>query len=195
MGWCSDRCGERMILVTVGTHEQPFDRLLRGAEHLAQQLDERVVVQGGPSIVPTPTCERTAWMAPEQLAATIEAARLVVLHGGPSTLSEVLDAGVLAVVVPRDPDRCEHVDAHQQRFAASLPPDIPVFIEVDRLVEWVVAGELPPPPHRPRSAAATAAFAEGLESILSGIRRPAIGRHGGIRAMVRRISRRLPPGS
>ena len=41
----------------------------------------------------------------------------IVCHGGPSTIMEARNAGVVPVVIPRDPARGEHVDEHQLRFA------------------------------------------------------------------------------
>jgi UDP-N-acetylglucosamine transferase subunit ALG13 len=161
-----------VILVTVGTHEDPFDRLVVAAEALARRVDEPVVVQGGPSLVPTPSCERHATLTPTELAAQIRAARLVVLHGGPSTLAEVLDAGVPAVVVPRDPTRGEHVDDHQIRWASSLADRITVVVDPADLPDVVVGGRwrLPDPSLR-RSAVRTAEFCAGLDAVLDDVLR------------------------
>ena len=41
-------------------------------------------------------------------------------HGGPSTVMDARASGRLPIVVPRDPDRDEHVDGHQMRFADHL---------------------------------------------------------------------------
>jgi UDP-N-acetylglucosamine transferase subunit ALG13 len=184
-----------MILVTVGTHEQPFDRLVRAAEALAIALDERVVVQGGPSCVATPHCERTDWLTPQLLAATIAQARLVVLHGGPSTLAEVIDAGVLPVVVPRDPARGEHVDAHQLRTAAQLPAEIPHFTDTDRLVAWVCAGDMPQPPQGRRRQDVTDQYCDNLRQVLQDIRASRVSPRTRFRGMLSALLRRFPLGT
>jgi beta-1,4-N-acetylglucosaminyltransferase len=36
-----------MILVTVGNHVKPFDRLIKGMDELAGQIDEEVIMQTG----------------------------------------------------------------------------------------------------------------------------------------------------
>ncbi len=45
---------------------------------------------------------------------------VVVTHGGPSTVMDVRSSGRVPIVVARDPAFGEHVDHHQQRFAAHL---------------------------------------------------------------------------
>ena len=39
-------------------------------------------------------------------------------HGGPGLITEAREAGHVPLCVPRDPQLGEHVDGHQQRFAA-----------------------------------------------------------------------------
>lgn len=184
-----------MILITVGTHEQPFDRLVEVGEALATTTGERVVVQGGPSTVATPSCERVVWMSPDALMETIAQARLVVLHGGPSTLAEVVDAGVLPVVLPRDPARGEHVDAHQLRTAAQLPADIPWFTNSAQLVAWVCAGDLPQPPQGRRRDEVTARYCDNLRAVLQDIRRPRVSPPKRFRDMLGALLRRFPIGT
>ncbi len=184
-----------MIFVTVGTHEQAFDRLLHAAEALAVALGERVVVQGGPSRVATPHCERTDWLTPQALALTISQSRLVILHAGPSTLAEVIDAGVLPVVVPRDPERGEHVDAHQLRTAKQLAADVPQFTDVDRMVAWVCAGDLPQSPQGRRRQDVTAQYCDNLLQVLQDIRPPRVSSRGRFRGMLSALLRRFPLGT
>jgi hypothetical protein len=43
---------------------------------------------------------------------------VVITHGGPGTISDAQRSGHRPIVFPRDPSRGEHVDDHQQRFAA-----------------------------------------------------------------------------
>jgi UDP-N-acetylglucosamine transferase subunit ALG13 len=41
----------------------------------------------------------------------------VVCHGGPATIMLARQCGRMPLVVPRDPERGEHVDDHQLRFS------------------------------------------------------------------------------
>jgi len=108
-----------MILVLTGTHHQPFDRLVEAAGDLASR-GERVVVQAGASSLRPAGCEVRDWFTPGELARLADAADVIVAHGGPGSLFLAWERGRRPVVVPRDPARGEHVDDHQQRFAAQL---------------------------------------------------------------------------
>lgn len=116
-----------MILVTVGTHEQPFDRLVSAAARLVA-LDE-VLVQRGVSQVHPAGCEVVDHLPPDALADAMRRARVVIAHAGPATLFEAGDAGHVPIVVPRDPAFGEHVDDHQLRFARRLVGRLPVVFD------------------------------------------------------------------
>ena len=45
---------------------------------------------------------------------------MAVCHGGPGTIMDAREAGHVPLCVPRDPKLGEHVDDHQQRFAAMV---------------------------------------------------------------------------
>lgn len=105
-----------MILVTVGTHELPFDRLIRAARGLPGE----VVVQRGTSRVDVPGARVVDALPPSELQALVQAAEIVVCHGGPGTLRAVLAAGKVPLVVPRRRRYGEHVDDHQVAFARRM---------------------------------------------------------------------------
>jgi len=56
----------------------------------------------------------------EQLQDLMAHATVLVTHGGPATICEAWRHGRMPLVVPRDPQRGEHVDGHQQRFSRRL---------------------------------------------------------------------------
>lgn len=104
------------IFVTVGTDHHRFDRLVdiceawgadRGVEMFVQTGTSRAVQTGsGAPYLPFPT-----------MAEAMARATAVVCHGGPATIMLARQCGRTPIVVPRDPDRGEHVDGHQQKFA------------------------------------------------------------------------------
>ncbi len=106
-----------MIFVTVGTHHQPFDRLVRAAADIAD-LDE-VVVQRGTSTVSPTGCTVHDQMSPAEWRDCVARARLVVTHAGPASIFAALEHGV-PIVVPRRSLWREHVDEHQCLFAERL---------------------------------------------------------------------------
>ena len=69
-----------MILVTIGTNEQPFDRLVRAAAAL--DLPEPLVVQHGSSRVPHGRGEWVDFISFEELSSRMRQARVVVCHAG-----------------------------------------------------------------------------------------------------------------
>jgi UDP-N-acetylglucosamine transferase subunit ALG13 len=90
------------------------------ADELADLLPAtRVVVQFGTSRTPRHAFGFTACSAPE-LAGWMAKASVVVAQGGPSTIVEARNHGLMPIVVPRDPSLGEHVDGHQMRFAAHM---------------------------------------------------------------------------
>lgn len=174
-----------MILVTVGTHGDPFERLVAAAERLARESSEEVVVQAGPATTPTPSCARVDVVGPDALAALIGRARVVLLHAGPSTLAEVVAAGAIPLVIPRDPAFGEHVDGHQLRWVRELPPEI-VAWSPDEAVRRVLTGALPatPPARLAPDAARTADFCRALDALLQDIRSQRVSRRGSLRAIL-----------
>lgn len=154
-----------MIFITVGTHYQPFDRLVRAAEALAGI--EEVVLQRGASTIWPEGCEVVDYLSPDAMASTMKRARIVISHTGPATLFEAASLGHVPIVVPRDPSFGEHVDDHQLRFARRLegrllvvrdPRDLPRMV---RDFEERVQGRAPLGSRPER----TEAFAAGVEQV------------------------------
>ncbi len=106
------------VFVTVGTDHHPFDRVVEWSDRLAARgLD--VVVQYGTSRPPTVASGRD-YLPIDELESLMRDAAAVVSHGGPATIMQVRDLGVVPIVVARDPAHGEHVDGHQMRFADRL---------------------------------------------------------------------------
>lgn len=106
-----------MVFVTVGTHEQPFDRLMWEIERLIERGDlSDVVVQYGYSTVTPEGCRREAFLPYDEMQRLYKEADVVVCHGGPSTFLEAMAAGRVPVVVPRRASFDEHVNDHQVAF-------------------------------------------------------------------------------
>lgn len=111
-----------MILVTVGTEQYPFDRLMGWIELLQENdlIDEEVVVQYGSSTL-LPSGSRVYRMVREsEFHRLISRARLVIAHCGEGTVL-LLDAmSTPFILVPRSRRYREHVDDHQVELARGL---------------------------------------------------------------------------
>ena len=102
-----------MVFVTVGTHEQQFDRLVRAADAYAASTGEEVFVQTGYSACEPSRCVWARFVPYAEMRSRMEAADVVVTHGGPSSFVEAMAAGKVPVVVPRLARFGEHVNDHQ----------------------------------------------------------------------------------
>ncbi|MDR9854413.1 glycosyltransferase [Paenibacillus sp. VCA1] len=111
-----------MIFVTVGTHEQQFNRLLSEVDRLKQEglIRTNVVMQSGYSDYVPAACEHYRMMAPKQMEQHMKAADIVITHGGPGSIFGALKEFKIPIVVPRRVDFKEHVDMHQVEFTKHL---------------------------------------------------------------------------
>lgn len=174
------------LFVSVGTVEQPFARLIDWADRWVRRRRDRggrvdMVVQHGYS--PTSDVGRNHMMlSAEELARQYAEADLVVTQVGPGTIADANTAGLLPVVVPRDPALGEHVDRHQFAFGAFMhargrcltATDEGTFDRLlDRLTEQPTRpGKRPPlPTTGPEAGATCAAMAGTVRRMLD--RRPA----------------------
>jgi UDP-N-acetylglucosamine transferase subunit ALG13 len=110
------------VVVAVGTHEQPFSRLLKIAEHCATAVGgvEWVVQSGAVRRELDWAVETQPYFAHSDLLARIDAADLVLSHASPGTVFDALAGASQPLVVPRRREYGEHVNDHQVRFARRL---------------------------------------------------------------------------
>lgn len=132
-----------MIFVTVGTHEQPFNRLIKKVDDLVSNgtINEKVVIQTGFSTYEPKYCEAHKMMSFDEMQQTLKDARLVITHGGPSSFIEALQFGKVPIVVPRREKYYEHVNDHQVEFvkliAERMNNIIPVY-DIDNLKDTIL---------------------------------------------------------
>jgi UDP-N-acetylglucosamine transferase subunit ALG13 len=107
-----------MILVTVGTNEQPFDRLVRAVEPL--ELDELLIVQHGSCSTRGGRGRWVDFLSFEELEGLMRQARLVVAHAGVGSIMVARRCGQRPIVVPRRLHLGEAVDDHQLPIARRL---------------------------------------------------------------------------
>ena len=109
-----------MILVTVGTHSQGFDRLVRAADELARDLDEPIIIQRGHSAYMPQYAQYTSFVSGVEMDTLLGEARMIITHAAAGTIIQALDAGKPLIVVPRSKQLQEHFDDHQMQLAAAL---------------------------------------------------------------------------
>lgn len=122
-----------MIFVTVGTHEQPFERLLKCIDKMVEEgkIKEEVIVQKGYTDLELKHCKEYKLIGYDEMQEYIQNARIVVTHGGPASFIAPLSIGKIPVVVPRKKEFNEHVNNHQLEFAKEVEKRMRNIIVVD----------------------------------------------------------------
>ncbi|MCO4646486.1 Glycosyl transferase CpsG [Streptococcus infantarius subsp. infantarius] len=111
-----------MIFVTVGTHEQPFNRLIQEVDHLVETgvIKEEVFIQTGYSIYEPKFCQWSRLISFDQMSKFMQKADIIITHGGPATFMSAIANGKKPIVVPRQEKYNEHVNDHQVDFAQQV---------------------------------------------------------------------------
>jgi UDP-N-acetylglucosamine transferase subunit ALG13 len=107
-----------VILVSVGTNERPFDRLVAAAGALVGS--EQVIVQHGASKLRPPMADCREFMPFEEIEELIAGSRAFICHAGVGSVGVALRLGRRPIVVARRHVLGEAVDDHQLPFAERL---------------------------------------------------------------------------
>lgn len=126
-----------MIFVTVGTHEQPFNRLVQEIDNLKRDgiITEDVIIQTGYSTYEPKYCQWDKLIPYKQMIKNVEDARIVITHGGPASFIMPLQIGKTPIVVPRQKKFDEHVNDHQVEFARNVAERMGTIIPVENINE------------------------------------------------------------
>lgn len=111
-----------MIFVTLGTHEQQFDRLIKEVDRLKKEnlIQDEVFIQTGYSNYIPKYCEWEKIISYEKMNQLIEKSDIIITHGGPATFMGVIAKGKVPIVVPRQKKFGEHVNDHQIEFVEKV---------------------------------------------------------------------------
>jgi UDP-N-acetylglucosamine transferase subunit ALG13 len=109
-----------LILVTVGNHTQPFQRLVDWMDALAGEGGEPVIIQAGGAGRPPRHAQWFSETDAARMEALLRQARWVVAHAGAGSILSAQQAGARLVVVPRRKALGEHIDDHQVELAEAL---------------------------------------------------------------------------
>lgn len=121
-----------MIFVTVGTHEQPFDRLIECVDQLKCKgiIEDEVIIQTGFSSYVPKFCKWNKMLPYDQMKKNIADAKIIITHGGPASFIVPLQMGKTPIVVPRQAGLGEHVNNHQVDFVQAVVERMGAIIPV-----------------------------------------------------------------
>jgi UDP-N-acetylglucosamine transferase subunit ALG13 len=120
-----------MILVTVGTEQYAFNRLMTWISILINYglIQEEVIVQYGTCTQLPPGVTVYKTIKGDKFAELINQARLIISHCGEGSILQLEETNKPYILVPRSSRFKEHVDDHQVELAIALA-------QVGAMVAW-----------------------------------------------------------
>lgn len=117
-----------MILVTLGTQKQEFNRLLDAIENL--DTNEEIIVQaGGSKDYKSKKMKIFELISYDEMNDLLDKADLVITHGGTGSIISPLKKGKKIIACPRLSKYGEHVDDHQTQVVSS-------FVDLGYIMEF-----------------------------------------------------------
>lgn len=131
-----------MIFVTVGTHEQPFNRLIKEVDRLVETgfIKDEVFIQTGYSTYEPKFCKWSSLISFDKMNELMQTSDIIITHGGPATFMSAIANGKKPIVVPRQEKYDEHVNDHQVDFAQQVKErydSIEVITEISELGDYL----------------------------------------------------------
>lgn len=111
-----------MIFVTVGTHEQPFDRLIKEIDRLKEKkiIRDEVFIQTGYSNYKPIYCQYKEFIKFNDMMSRMKKAKILITHGGTGSIMLGLYHQKIPIVMPRKKKYLEHIDDHQVLFCRTM---------------------------------------------------------------------------
>jgi len=106
-----------MIFLTVGLHEQPFDRIVKLVDEINNY--ETFIQYGYSNYIPK-NPEANQFLKFEEIKRLMLKADVVITHGGTGSLMLALSLGKKPIVAPRYKKFNEHVDDHQHEIVNKI---------------------------------------------------------------------------
>lgn len=136
-----------MILVTVGTENFPFDRLIAWIQVLIEQdlIQEEIVIQYGSCTQLPFGVKGFPKLPPLQFQELVQKARLVISHCGEGTILLLTTISKPYILVPRSYQYGEHIDDHQIELGEALEQKkIPIAWSPGDLVRFLASPKWTP---------------------------------------------------
>ena len=132
-----------MIFVTVGTHEQQFNRLIQEIDRLKKEnvIKDEVFIQIGYSTYGPQYCKWKKLLSYSEMNEMYEKADIIITHGGPASFMKALELKKIPIVVPRQVKYEEHINDHQVEFVKFVEERLKNIIgvyEIDSLKKDII---------------------------------------------------------
>lgn len=114
-----------MILITLGTQDKSFQRLLEEVDRLINKglIKDKVVVQAGSTKYKSTNMEIFDLIDPDTFNDLIKKSKFVITHAGVGTILSAILAGKKVIAVPRLKKYKEHVNDHQLEIIKAFSKD------------------------------------------------------------------------
>ena len=111
-----------MILVTLGTQDKPFSRLLKVIEKAIKKgvIQEKVIVQAGYTPYKSDVMEVFDLIPVDEFEKLMKDADLVISHGGVGSILSALKKGKKVIAAPRLSKYNEHTNDHQLELVTAF---------------------------------------------------------------------------
>ncbi|MDD3303437.1 MAG: glycosyltransferase [Clostridia bacterium] len=109
-----------MILVSVGTQKQQFNRIFNLIENSKKLKNMEIIAQSGYTNYKSETIKMLSFVSDSEFDDLINRCDLLICHGGVGTIFKALNQGKKVLVVPRLQKYGEHVNDHQLEICKAL---------------------------------------------------------------------------
>ena len=121
-----------MILITLGTQDKSFTRILEKVEELIEKkvIKEEVIVQAGYTEYQSKNMKIFDYVSKEELEKYIEKASFIITHAGVGTIFDCLKKNKKIIAVPRLSKYKEHNNDHQLQIVEEFSKEgfiLPVY--------------------------------------------------------------------
>ena len=104
-----------MIFITIGTHPQGFQRLIKRIDEIAPKVKEKIIIQRGFTKYVPKNCESFDFVP--DIDVYYKKARLVIAQSATSLIEFAIKYDKPVITVPRQKKYHEHLNDHQVEFA------------------------------------------------------------------------------
>ncbi len=111
-----------MILITLGTQDKSFERLLKQIDKLVAQkiIKDKIIVQAGYTKYESKNMEIFALIEPDKLEKLIKKCDVLITHGGVGSIMSGIFNHKKVIAIPRLAKYNEHTNDHQLEIIKSF---------------------------------------------------------------------------